>query len=334
MVAAVGGGLCQLSNALYEIALQAGCRIVERHAHSQVVPGSAAAQGRDATVAWNYVDLRFAAKRRLLISARLDGDDLVVRLLGAGEPASQGRQARVAKAAATPEAAGLAPRSCGTCEEVDCHRREADRPAKPASGRLQAFLVDEAWPEFRAYVAAAREDGARLGRPFAGGRFGLGRYDWTIDGFERPTNASVAALRRTLALRSAGRNGSRARRAELASAEDLAKALARLLTPDVTAVTVAQSYLPFLWRDGCLGGREVSVLMTRLPMAEIQTRLDVASVAHPERATLSDFRVPRWLVDAETEALAACFRLVTPHAQVAVLFGDRAVRLPWAGPPA
>ncbi|MEI9887386.1 MAG: VanW family protein [Rhizomicrobium sp.] len=58
LVAATGGGLCQLSNALYAAALDAGCAIVERHAHSRRVPG---AQGRDATVAWNYVDLRFAA---------------------------------------------------------------------------------------------------------------------------------------------------------------------------------------------------------------------------------------------------------------------------------
>ena len=44
MVASTGGGLCQLSNALYEVALQAGCRIVERHAHSRIVPGSLAAE--------------------------------------------------------------------------------------------------------------------------------------------------------------------------------------------------------------------------------------------------------------------------------------------------
>jgi hypothetical protein len=333
MVAAVGGGLCQLSNALYETALQAGCRIVERHAHSQVVPGSAAAHGRDATVAWNYVDLRFGSDRELRISARLDADDLVVRLLVA--TSGRGRRTRYARVAAatTHGSAAFAPRSCGTCDEIDCHRHRDDRLARRTPTRVQAFLVDEAWPEFRAYVAAAREDGDRLGRPFDGGRFGLSRYDWTIDGFEGPTNAPVAALRRTLALRGAGRNGPLARRAELASAEDVARAFARRLTPDVTAVTVAQSYLPFLWRDGCLGGREVSVLMTRLPMAEIQTRLDAVAAAHPERATLSDFRAPRWLVDAEAEALATCPRVVTPHAQVAALFGDRAVRLPWTMPP-
>src|SRR5829696_1270535 len=45
LIPAVGGGLCQLSNALYDVALQAGCDIVERHAHSRRVPGTA--PGRD-----------------------------------------------------------------------------------------------------------------------------------------------------------------------------------------------------------------------------------------------------------------------------------------------
>ncbi len=120
IVPAVGGGLCQLSNALYEVALQAGCRIVERHPHSRVVPGSAAALGRDATVAWNYVDLRFTAAQDLRLFVRLDGDRLVVRLLGAPgavRPAAV-RQAASPQAALAPPA----PRSCESCDQTDCFR--------------------------------------------------------------------------------------------------------------------------------------------------------------------------------------------------------------------
>ncbi|MES1152172.1 MAG: VanW family protein, partial [Dongia sp.] len=51
LVASTGGGLCQLSNALFDVALKSGAEIVERHAHSRLVPGSAAQFGRDATVA-------------------------------------------------------------------------------------------------------------------------------------------------------------------------------------------------------------------------------------------------------------------------------------------
>src|SRR6202011_3999459 len=71
LVPATGGGLCQLSNALYQAALTSNCQITERHAHSRVVPGSAAASGRDATVAWNCVDLRFRVREPLLIEAHL-----------------------------------------------------------------------------------------------------------------------------------------------------------------------------------------------------------------------------------------------------------------------
>ena len=78
LVPAIGGGLCQLSNALYDVSLKAGLEIVERHPHSRIVPGSAAAEGRDATVFWNYIDLRFRSDQPLMISARLDQSNLVV----------------------------------------------------------------------------------------------------------------------------------------------------------------------------------------------------------------------------------------------------------------
>src|SRR5215208_5560448 len=78
LVANIGGGLCQLSNALYEAALAAGFSIVERHGHSRRVPGSRAALQRDATVFWNYVDLRFRSRKAFRIEARLTSDHLEV----------------------------------------------------------------------------------------------------------------------------------------------------------------------------------------------------------------------------------------------------------------
>jgi glycosyltransferase involved in cell wall biosynthesis len=100
----------------------------------------------------------------------------------------------------------------------------------------------------------------------------------------------------------------------------------------VTDVVVAQSLLPHLWRDGHLGGRRFSVLMTRMPMAQIEARLDAAAAAHPERRTLADFRADRALVAAEAEALAAADRIITPHTEIAALFGERAMRLDWHRP--
>jgi hypothetical protein len=326
MVASTGGGLCQLSNALYEVALQAGCRIVERHSHSRIVPGSLAAAGRDATVAWNYVDLRFSADRDLRLSVRLDRDALTVRLLGA--------EAAVAGARPTFEAMDVPlvlARSCASCGETECFMHEGAGPA-PDIAR-HAFLVDEAWPEFRQYAEETGRPIDLMGLPLDGAALGLTRYAWPTKGFGRVSSAPVEALRRSLALRRAGGQGAARRSAELEAARRIAARLAKALPPDIASVTVAQSYLPFLWRDGVLGGREVTVLMTRLPMTVLQARLDAAGAAHPLPATLADFRAPAWLAEAEAEALADAVRIVTPHAELAARFGARAVHLPWHSGP-
>lgn len=80
LIPSVGGGLCQLSNALYDCALQAGFQIQERHAHTQVVSGSLAAIGHDATVFWNYVDLRFESAQGFLVRIDLNSEELIVQL--------------------------------------------------------------------------------------------------------------------------------------------------------------------------------------------------------------------------------------------------------------
>ena len=324
MIPATGGGLCQLSNALYDVALQAGCRIVERHAHSRIVPGSAAAEGRDATVAWNYVDLRFTPDRDLRLTVGLDAESLVVRLMGA-EATAGAPEPELAARASDP-----APRSCGLCDETDCFRHGRSTPVLET--RRRVFFLDEAWPEFQDYVRSIRTGDDRLGVPIIAGPTRFHRYAWPTDGFEAIGSASIATIQRSLTQRMAGQQGAARRGAELAGARRIATSLARLLRPDVTSVVVAQSYLPFLWREGRLGGREFTVLMTRLPISVLQARLDAAAAAHPERRTLADFRAPAWLADAESTALAAAARIVTPHAAIAALFGERAHRLQWAVP--
>src|SRR5579862_2306454 len=143
---AVGGGLCQLSNALYDIALQAGCEVVERHPHSHVVPGSAA-HGRDATVAWNYIDLRFRSTQPLRIEARLTQEDLIVRLGGQSLSAPgksglrPGRMLSLTLQTSRPEQArpllNIAAHSCATCGTAACFRHSS--PAvKP--GMTGAFV--------------------------------------------------------------------------------------------------------------------------------------------------------------------------------------------------
>jgi hypothetical protein len=196
-----------------------------------------------------------------------------------------------------------------------------------------AYLVDENWPEFQAYIGQHGVPVDVLGLPLDGARWRLPRYRWDIPGLPRSGSAMFAALARTIALRRAPAQGAARRLAELNGTKQIARSLSRLLNPEITRVCVAQSLLPYLWCDGHLGGREVEVLMTRLPMAALQARLDAAATAHPERATLGDFRAPQALVEAESEALAYAARIITPHRDIAALFPDKAELLDWKLPP-
>jgi hypothetical protein len=306
IVPATGGGLCQLSNALYDVALKASCEIVERHAHSRRLPGSLAASGRDATVAWNYVDLRFQSAVPLLLRVRLTARELVVELL------AQTERPQLAFAP-LPDTRPHA-QSCETCDETTCFRHGA-----AASEGKRAVLVDEFWPEFDEYVT-----GDLLCLPMKG----QPQYGWSTAKFARVRTATLATVWRAWSMRRTPQ-GPKRRALELATADRLARRYAKTLDADVTELIVAQTLLPALWRCGHLGGRKFSVLMTRLPMAQIQARLDAASRAHPERGTLVDFRADS---TAETQALAAADAIVTPHTQIAALFGERAVLLPWTTP--
>jgi vancomycin resistance protein VanW len=83
LIPTLAGGLCQLSNSLFQAAKQSGCEIVERHGHSAPIPDSPFPPGEDATVFWNYVDLRFRPNQDMVLRVLLTAEALVVRLEGA-----------------------------------------------------------------------------------------------------------------------------------------------------------------------------------------------------------------------------------------------------------
>jgi vancomycin resistance protein VanW len=80
MIPSVGGGICQLTNALSRVAHGAGMEIVERHSHSVHPEGFFIDAATDATVFWNYIDFRFRSPRRVRIGAGLTETTLAVRL--------------------------------------------------------------------------------------------------------------------------------------------------------------------------------------------------------------------------------------------------------------
>ena len=69
-----------MSNSLHHVARAAGLEIIERHSHTTPVPGAAFAPEDDATVFWNYIDLRFRPAQDIVLRARLTADELVVGL--------------------------------------------------------------------------------------------------------------------------------------------------------------------------------------------------------------------------------------------------------------
>lgn len=257
----VGGGLCQLSNALYDAALEANFEIVERHAHTQIVAGSLAETGRDATVFWNYVDLRFRSATPFRIEARLDEKELTVRFRGEKQSAAVLHRIRsIAVHNDTPQ-------SCATCEMGDCHR--VVDPATHRDFGKTAFLVDEHSPEFDTYIQDVRTAKDELFVPLDGGRLGKGNYAWNVDGFERVRQSLLVTALRSYRSRKLAAQG-RARQLNLlAMYERLADSYAKRMTYDVLHVVVQQNLLPYLWKGGHLGGRTFDVLMTSLPMNEL-----------------------------------------------------------------
>ncbi|HEY3901909.1 MAG TPA: VanW family protein [Chthoniobacter sp.] len=331
LIPTLGGGLCQLSGAIYNAALEAGLEIVERHAHSHPGVGNLAAAGRDATVFWNYVDLRLRAPFPWRLDVELTATRLIVRIrstktVSALNAPTPPKPSRIAFTTA-PQ-----PGSCASCGVAACFRHlKPDTDDNP--GR-SAWLVDEWWPEWATHLSQLESHADLLLRPLDGRRWRKPNYAWDATHFARTRSATFLTLQRAWATRRLREQGAQRQRALLAWDERLARHYGRLLHPEHTHLVVAQNLLPFLWRDGVLGGRTFDVLMVRMPIRSLQAELDLAARLHPESKTCADFRAPAWLVQTEAEALAAADHWITPHRAIAELAGTRAVVVPWNMPAA
>jgi hypothetical protein len=324
IVPTIGGGLCQLSNALYTAALDANLEILERHRHSQVVPGSLAEIDRDATVFWNYLDLRFKATTDVRIEATMDDRQLIVRLrtIKSGIP--------VDRSLTTNNPIPIASiNNCLTCGVTTCFRNVQN--SNSSLGRT-GFLVDDVWVEFDRYLQSVRTDRDRLYLPLDGHRWRRPNYNWQTDGFDRISSEWPLTLERAYRSRGVTRQGARRQQLSLEFSHKLARRYGQQLTADTTHLTVSQSLLPWLWAEGFLAGRTFDVLMTGLPMADLQQRLDFAYSCHPHSTTLADFRTEPEIINWERAALDRARKLITPHAELASLYPDRTELLNWVLP--
>lgn len=331
MIPAIGGGLCQLSNALYQVALGAGCEIVERHPHSRVILGSATAAGRDATVAWNYIDLRFRANQPLQLQVELTATHLKVSICASTKTQKNNLESAPASSISIEALPIFSDHACESCGQVSCFRSH-DSAVQIRTKPVTAFLLDAVWPEFTRYLQAHRSGDDVLAIPINGERWNRPQYAWPAAGFTSVHTATATTLMRAFRSRRLSSQGALRQQALLDGAEALARQLAKSLNPNVDEVCVSQSLLPFLWRSGVLGGRRVRILGYQLPASVLQTQLDRAAQMHPESRTLNDFRAEQWLIEAEDEALANAEEIVTPHAALAALFPAKALLLDWSMP--
>ncbi|MGC4013681.1 MAG: VanW family protein [Luteolibacter sp.] len=330
LVPNLGGGLCQLSGLLHAAALEAGIEVVERHEHSRTLPGTPLPPERDATVFWNYVDLRFRAPFAWRLEVRLTATDLVV-VIRAVTP-SRRHEDRAAEVPLGVPVRAAADGDCLTCGVTSCFRHpSATKNNAPASGHT-GFVLDGLWPEFDDWCHRHSKPGDRWYTPLDGHRWKKPNYSWNPPPETPVYHATCETLVRSWRQRKLPSQGPLRQQFLLDAQRQLAEQLGRHLDPQARHLIVSQTLLPHLWKAGYLGGRTFDVLMNRWPLAELQHRLDTAAEKHQDSDTLADFRADPELVHAESEALSAAARLITPHRAIAARFGHRALLLDWVIP--
>lgn len=113
LVPGVGGGVCQVSSTLYNAVLLADLEIITRNRHS--LPSAYVAVGRDATVAYDYLDFRFRnnSGRYILVDVHADHRWVETRVFGMRTP---GKTVAI---------------SVETLETIPPGKREEEDPALP-----------------------------------------------------------------------------------------------------------------------------------------------------------------------------------------------------------
>ena len=219
--------------------------------------------------------------------------------------------------------------SCATCGEISCSNSYA-RQHKKDSGKVTAYLLDDAWPEYKAYVSQHMKSGDQLLAPGIAGRKAIRRYDWDLSVVH---TASVATLLRHATMYLVkNRRGAERQKSYLYQDSRIAKALCRHLDYHASHLVISQNYLPWLLSSNLLGGRTYDVLMTRYPFLSVHQKLDALAALYPNSATVTDFRVSDELVEMEWKALHEAKHIVTPHYGIASLFSQNAQLLDWNYP--
>ncbi|MCX6117693.1 MAG: VanW family protein [Proteobacteria bacterium] len=330
VVPSIAGGLCQLSNALYDAALKANFDILERHKHTRVIAGSLAEQDRDATVFWNYVDLRFKSAQGFRIEIDLSAADLVVTFKG--PKVETFSKAIDSDQKTSPK---LFAASCETCGVHSCFRHEQMHSAGTHDAAFSyAALLDGAWPEYSQWIAHWISENkiknpTDIFLPLNGLQRKMSRYSWPVDGARKIFEFPLFAFYRSLVSRRLANQGKKRQLAHIQLNTQLAKNYTSKLPVTALHLVIQQNLLVPLYRQGVLGGRTFDVLMTQAPANRIEATLDQAKEQFPSSPTLSDFRADAQWIQDENRALSRARSIVTPHAKIAKMFPNRGNLIPW-----
>ena len=325
IVPTIAGGLCQLSNALYDAALKANFEIVERHKHTKVIKGSLAEQNRDATVKWNYLDLRFKSSFDFKIEVQLTSEKLILTFRSKQKnvkPTYNHFELREPNTL----------NDCYSCGNFACFKHPDSASVKQEIAKT-TFILDEQWPEYDTYVKSITTGSdsfiAPLQKNFL---IKTERYNWLAMKSGKIKSTTYQGIYRAIQLRLAPKNKNNVFELAIQLDKKIAVAATRKISIDTTHLVISQNLLPFIYETGVLGGRTFDVFMTRLPIEKLHERLDNANLKNPESKTLTDFRAPKKLIELENLALTKARKIITPHSEIAEIFKNKVEKLSWAIP--
>jgi hypothetical protein len=324
IVPTIAGGLCQMSNALYDAALKAGFEIVERHKHTRVIQGSLAEKDRDATVKWNYVDLRFRSTNSFRIEIEFTADKLVV-LFKSAEAIFEGNRSEKTVISSKIN-------DCYSCGNTVCFKHPGKVPERKLND-ITAYILDEKFAEFESYLQINSKPEDYFVVPFtAKSKWKVSRFTWNTKNIHHVIPYSFVVLRRSINTRLAAKRKKNIPSLLLRYDERIVKNILHKIPAECTHIVLSQNLLPFAFKYGLLWGRTYDVLMTRLPMEHLHVRLDELRSNFPKSITASDFRANLELVELEKMALNKARKIISPHTEIINLFHNKSVHLEWQTP--
>lgn len=303
LVATKGGGLCQLSNALYDAAMKANCNIIERHRHTKVIKGSLAEKDRDATIKWRYVDLKFSSDHKFRIEAELTANSLIVIFKSFRNNTSNFSSSNFRVAHQIND--------CYSCGNLKCHQ----------SIKTDQLVTSKTTFLLNGHSLHLLEQLNK--RP--------SEFDLVITSKKENSIKSLLKLTKPdLLLRlvyKLSRKGNVFHK-KLNLDRNLAKKMSQRIPIESTHLVISQNLIPHLMELGILGGRTFDIIMNTLPLDLIHNKLNKAYTVHYNSRTLSDFRADQKIVDFEKKGLEKASKIYGIQSSLVDSYPDKFVQIP------